>query len=273
MKLIKGKTFNLSFLDKSSNRKYTAFLYKVLVGILFAYLLLTTFQLSMQNYTDHDDNPYIAAAKITSEEGLLPYKDYRFIHMPYYVFAYSLIFKFTPLITLGSRIISLLSFNTLLVLVFYTIQKSLPRKNQIFKFLIGASAVFFIIYNPIVRYSFARFTFDLPLLLSILAFLSLISILETERSFLKAFLSGLFLGIAIGFRLHFVLLAFPFVLSVLLFLNLSISLKLKLLFYFSVGAFVGLVPVFILFVIEPKGFIFDIYQYHFNTDFHVLNLP
>ena len=266
MKLIKWETFNLSILDKPSKSKFIVLLYKALVVILFAFLLLTTFAHSMQNTADHDDNPYIAAAKITAEEGLLPYKDYRFIHMPYFVFVYSLIFKFTSSITLVTRIISFLSFYIVLILVFYTIQKSLPGRNQIFKFLIGASAIFFIIHNPIVKYSFARFTYDIPLLLSILAFLSLTSILEAEKAFLKAFLSGLFIGIAIGFRLHFVLFAIPFALSVLLFLNLSISLRLKLVFYFMAGIFAGMIPVIVLFAIAPKEFIFDVFQFHFNID-------
>jgi hypothetical protein len=271
MNLIKLETFNLSILDKPAERKFIVLLYKALVVILFAYLLLTTFANSMQSTADHDDNPYIAAAKITAEEGLLPYKDYRFIHMPYYVFVYSLIFKFTSSITLVTRIISFLSFYSVLILVFYTLQKSLSGRNQIFKFLIGASAIFFIIHSPIVEYSFARFTYDIPILLSILGFLSLTSILEAEKPFLKAFLSGLFIGIAIGFRLHFILIAVPFALSVLLFLNLSITLRLKLVIYFSAGILAGLIPVIVLFAIAPKEFIFDVFQFHFNIDKQFLN--
>jgi len=266
MNSIKLETFNLSILDKPAERKFIVLLYKALVVILFAYLLLTTFANSMQSTADHDDNPYIAAAKITAEEGLLPYKDYRVIHMPYYVFVYSLIFKFTSTITPVTRIISFLSFYTVLILVFYSIQKSLSGRNQIFKFLIGASAIFFIIHSPIVKYAFARFTYDIPILLTMLAFLSLTSILEAKRSFLRAFLSGLLIGIAIGFRLHFVLFAIPFAFGVLLFLNLSISLRLKLVLYFSAGIFAGLIPVFVLFVMAPKGFIFDVFQFHFNID-------
>lgn len=266
MKLNIWETFNLRILDKPSKNKFIKLLYKALVVILFAYLLLTIFVNSMQSTADHDDNPYIAAAKITAEEGLLPYKDYRVIHMPYYVFVYSLIFKFTSTLTPLTKIISFLSFYTVLILVFYTIQKSLPGRNQIFKFLIGASAIFFIIHNPIVKYSFARFTYDIPLLLSMLAFLLLTSILNAKKSFLRAFLSGLFIGIAIGFRLHFVLFAIPFAIGVLLFLNLSFSFRLKLLLYFSAGIFAGLIPVIVLFAIAPKEFIFDVFQFHFDID-------
>lgn len=266
MSLIKWKTFDLSILDKPSRSKYIDFLYKALVVFLFAYLLLTTFAHSMQNTADHDDNPYIAAAKITAEEGLLPYKDYRFIHMPYFVFVYSLVFKFTSSITLITRIISFLSFYTILILLFHTVQRSLHGRNQIFKFLIGASAIFFIIHNPIVKYAFARFTFDIPLLLSVIAFLLLTSIPERKKSFLKAFLGGLLLGIAIGFRFHFVLFAVPFALGVLLFPNIPISLRLKLLFYISAGIFTGLIPVLVLFAIAPREFIFDVFQFHFHFD-------
>jgi len=266
MKFIKWETFNLKILDKPSKGKSIVLLYKALVVILFGYVLLTTFDLSMQNAADHDDNPYIAAANLTQKDGLLPYKDYRFIHMPYFVFIYALIFRFTSSITLVIRIISFLSFNALLILVYSTIQKSLPGRNHIFKFLIGASAILFIICNPIVKYSYARFTFDIPLLLTILAFLLLTYIQESEKSFQKALLSGLLLGIAIGFRLHFVLFAIPFALSVLLFLNLSISYRLKLVFWFSAGIFAGLIPAIVLFATAPKEFIFDVFHFHFKID-------
>ncbi|MEA3435708.1 MAG: hypothetical protein U9R43_04535 [Thermodesulfobacteriota bacterium] len=251
--------------------KSVKWLYKALVVILFAYVLLTTFTLSMQNAADHDDNPYIAAAKVTAEEGLIPYKDYRFIHMPYYVFVYALIFKFTSSVTLIMRIISFLAFSTILILIFHSIQKTMTGRNQIFKFLIGASTIFFIIYSPIVNYAFARFTYDIPLLLSILAFLLLTSIVAGKKSFLKAFLSGLFIGIAIGFRLHFILFAIPFALGVLLFLNLSLSLRLKLVICFSAGIFAGLIPVIVLVLIAPREFIFDVFEFHFSIDKQFLN--
>ena len=259
-------SFNLSILDRSSKNKFIRYLYIALLVILFAYVLLTTFTLSMQNAADHDDNPYIAAAKVTAEEGCIPYKDYRLIHMPYYVFVYALIFKFTSSVTLVMRIISFLAFSTLLILIFHSIQKSMSGRNQIFKFLTGASAILFILYSPEVNYAFARFTYDIPLLLSIFAFLILTSMVKGEKLFRKAFLSGLFMGIAIGFRLHFVLFAIPFGLAVLLFLKLSFSDRLKLLIWFSAGVFAGLIPVFVLFLIAPREIIFDVFQFHFSID-------
>jgi hypothetical protein len=266
MNLFSGVTFSLNILDKPAEKKLFVCLYRILVVILFAYVLLTTFTYSMQNAADHDDNPYIAAAKMTAEEGLLPYRDYRFIHMPYYVFVYSLIFKFTISLTLVSRIISLLSFFTVLIMVFQTLQKSLAGRNQIFKFLIGASAVLFIIHNPIVKFAFARFTFDIPLLFSILAFLLLTSITVTKKPFTKAFIGGLLLGMAIGFRFQFVLFAIPFALGVLLIPDLPKPLRLKLLLYISTGIFSGLIPVLVLFLVAPREFIFDVFQFHFQFD-------
>ncbi len=260
------KIFDPALLDKPAESKLIKVLYKILVVILFAYIFQAAFIRSMNNYTDHDDNPYNAGAKITHEEGLLPYKDYRFIHMPYYVFAYSLILEFTPSLTFSARIISLASFFSVLVLIFYSIQASLSGKNQIVKFIAGASALIFLMYNPFVQYSFARFTYDFPLLLSVLSFLTLILTEKSQESFLTASISGLLLGIAIGFRLHFIFFTVPFAISLLLFLKKPIRTKLKLFIYFSLGVFAGLIPVFILFLMAPKEFIFDIFQFHFNID-------
>lgn len=271
MKSVKRQSFSLSILDRPSKNNFIQLSYKALVVLLFAYVLLSTFSLSMQNAADHDDNPYIAAANVTAEECLIPYRDYRFIHMPYYVFVYALIFKFTSSVTLVMRIISFLAFYAILILVFRSIQKSLVGRNQIFKFLIGASMILFIICSPIVNYAFARFTYDIPLLLSILAFLLLTSMVEGKKLFLKAFLSGLLTGIAIGFRLHFVLFAIPYALGVVLFLNHPASLRLKLLIFFSGGIFAGLVPVLVLFLMAPGEFIFDVFQFHFSIDKQFLN--
>lgn len=260
------KIFDFSFLDKPSKSKFIIVLYKILVIILFAYIFQAAFVRAMNNYTDHDDNPYNAGAKITSEEGLLPYKDYRFIHMPYYVFAYALILELTPSLTFTARIISFASFLSILVLIFYSIQVSLSRKNQIFRFIVGASALIFLLYNPFVQYSYARFTYDFPLFLTILSFFMLISAENSEKSIFKIIISGLLLGIAIGFRLHFIFFTVPFALSLILFLKKPISVRLKLFTYFSLGVFTALIPVFILFMIAPKEFIFDIFQFHFNID-------
>ena len=112
------KTFNFGFLDKPAESKTIKILYKVLIVILFAFLFQAAFVRSMTNYTDHDDNPYNAGAKITHDEGLLPYKDYRFIHMPYYVFTYALILELTPSLTFSARIISLASFFSMLCINF-----------------------------------------------------------------------------------------------------------------------------------------------------------
>ncbi|WP_163322283.1 hypothetical protein [Draconibacterium mangrovi] len=260
------KIFDLGFLDSPSESRFVATLYKILIVVLFAFILQAAFLRNMQNYTDHDDNPYNAGAKVTAEEGLLPYKDYRLIHMPYYVFTYALILEFTPSLTLSARIISLASFFTMLVLIFYSIQNSLYHKNQIFRFVIGASALLFIMYNPFVQYAFARFTYDFPLLLSMLSFLVLSSTDRSRRLPLKAAISGLLLGVAVGFRMHFIFFIIPFALSILLFQKESTTVKFKQFLYFSLGVFAGLIPVFILISIAPKGFLFDIYQFHFKID-------
>lgn len=263
------KTFDLGFLDKPSEGKVIPVLYKFLVIILFAYIFQAAFVRSMYNYTDHDDNPYIAGAKITHEEGLLPYKDYRLIHMPYYVFAYSAILKLTPSLTFTARIISLASFLSVLALIFFSLQRSLAGKNQIFRFIVGASALIFLMYNPFVQYAFGRFTYDFPLLLTTLSFLTLISIEQGKKAVLKAALSGLLLGVAIGFRMHFIMFSVPFAFSILLFLKQPKLTKWKLFMYFSIGGFLGLIPVFILFLNAPGEFLFDIYQFHFKIDMKV----
>lgn len=260
------KNLDIGFLDSPSESKFVTVLYKILIVVLFAFILQAAFIRNMQNYTDHDDNPYNAGAKVTADEGLFPYKDYRLIHMPYYVFTYALILELTPSLTLCARIISLASFFTMLVLIFFSIQNSLPHKNQIFRFIVGASALLFILYNPFVEYAFARFTYDFPLLLSLLSFLVLTSMVKSTKLPVKAAISGLLLGIAIGFRMHFIFFTVPFALSLLLFQKQIKSLKLKQLGYFSLGVFTGLIPVFILFTSAPKGFLFDIYQFHFNID-------
>ncbi|MCF8358284.1 MAG: hypothetical protein K9H26_05970 [Prolixibacteraceae bacterium] len=260
------RVVEIRFLDTPSAKGFVPILYKILVVVLFAYLFQSAFVRCMYSYTDHDDNPYIAGAKITAEDGLLPYKDYRCIHMPYYVFTYSLILKATTSLTFTAKIISLASFFLMLVLIFYSIQNALAMKNQIFRFMIGASALIFIINNPFTQYALARFTYDLPLLLTISSFLILISLENKKHFFFRAAISGLLLGIAIGFRLHFIMFTVPFALSLLLFLKYSKSEKLKLFICFSCAVFAGLIPVFILFAIAPQEFMFDMHDFHFNID-------
>src|SRR5436305_1464747 len=52
-----------------------------------------TLTLALNNSPSHDEYQHIAAGVLFAREGLLPYRDFAYFHLPYLVYAYGLLFK------------------------------------------------------------------------------------------------------------------------------------------------------------------------------------
>src|SRR5207248_10562117 len=62
----------------------------VLGGIALVLALVLT--LGMTKRLDHDEHQFISSAVLLARDGLLPYRDYPYFHMPYLIAVYAALF-------------------------------------------------------------------------------------------------------------------------------------------------------------------------------------
>ena len=60
----------------------------------------------MTTTLNHDEYQFVAGGELLAERGLLPYRDYPFLHMPYMVFANALVFRLTEVDFLAARLLT-----------------------------------------------------------------------------------------------------------------------------------------------------------------------
>ncbi|MGK7394470.1 MAG: hypothetical protein ACNS62_07845 [Candidatus Cyclobacteriaceae bacterium M3_2C_046] len=222
----------------------------------------------METKIDHDEHQYIAAAKITSTDGLIPYKDYRFFHMPYSIFINAFIFQFTDHLLIGARTLNAVSFFLILVILFFTTFRAFDQQPIIFRLLAASAAVLLLSFNPVVKHAMGKsWTFDLPLMLTLGSFLLIVKTESLKRYPLYSFISGLLIAVAFGIRLQFAFLGVPIFLFLLIMsYKGKFQFNFKPIIHFIIGAVLGLTPLIILISISPDKFLFDIYMYHAVLD-------
>ncbi|MBN2547552.1 MAG: glycosyltransferase family 39 protein [Anaerolineales bacterium] len=240
-----------------------------IIALLFLFTAAVTFSRAMLRELNHDENYFIASGKLLADQGLLPYRDFPYSHLPNLVFVYALIFKITDRLLLGARIFSVICANLMLLSLFGLIyrlfgqeQNRLPQPARL---LLAACGVLFLAANPLFAYtSGLAWSHDLPVLLLMLAFLACTHGVEQNHPRRWIFASGFLAALAVGARLTFVFALIPFYIS---FAWAPINTESRqsasgfrrwwaLALPFSAGVVIGMLPAIILFAIAPDKFFF-----------------
>lgn len=221
---------------------------------LFLFLLAA----AMQKGLDHDENMYVAGGALLAK-GWISYRDFPYLQMPGLALAYAPLFTLASDLLFWARALSVVA-STLTVGLLLYVAFDLFRGYVYFtRSLIGMGAALFLIANPVFIYaSGLAWNHDLPVFLSVLAFVLLMKGARMERPGWWLFFSGLALGFAICVRLSFAPAVVPFIVAV-------VVVKRGCLLPFTIGLTVGLLPALLLFLLSPVRFIFG------NLDYHRLN--
>src|SRR5512139_2300609 len=70
----------------------------LIFSLLFSRVMITTL--------NHDEYQFVAGGELLAERGLLPYRDYPFLHMPYMLMANALVFRLTEYDFLAARLLT-----------------------------------------------------------------------------------------------------------------------------------------------------------------------
>ncbi len=251
-------------------RRRTAWLLGGAALLLFAGVVLLLWGLNMRRGLNHDEHQFVASAALIAREGLLPYRDFAYFHVPTLSLIYAFLFQFTPYLLLAARSFSVVCSGLLLALLLLVAFAWLPNFSPGQRLLSGFVAVALLIAAPSFIHASGRaWNHDLPVLLTAAA--ACLQGWWLAKSRLPApfispsprwlVIAGLLLGLAAGVRSSFALVALPFALSLLL-VNSWRRRRFRLaLLWLGLGGLIGAAPTLYFFVLAPDRFLFGNFTY------------
>jgi hypothetical protein len=178
-------------------------------AIIFVVLLSR----SMNRSFNHDEHQFVTPAVLLCREGLLPYRDYPYFHMPNQVYLYAALTWWTPYKLLVARIIQVSCGTAIAVLLCWTGWRLLDRMEPVARGLTAVALTLLLLSSRFFAHANGlAWNHDTSTLCALGAlFLHLAGL--RRRNALYLIWSGLLLGGAIGIRLTFALAMLPFFLS------------------------------------------------------------
>ncbi len=219
-----------------------------LIGIT-VFLLL--FIKSMFHPLDHDENLYIGGAYLLSK-GYIPYIDFPYNHFPNQMIIFAPFIRVFKYKLLAARTINVLFAWAILLTIYYWTKREWKTDNwtEIFALTI----VIILLLNPIFIYtSGLSWNHDLSTLTCILGIVTLILGIEKQKTIL-IFWSGFFISFAICTRISFAPILIAARWAIEKYSNKKIKKETIKNFYY--GLLIAALPTIILFLINPKLFIF-----------------
>jgi len=243
---------------------------KFLAALFLTAVFLLLLNLAMQKPLDHDEHQFVASGALMARDGLMMYRDYPYFHLPYLTYIYAAVFIIFDKLLFSARMISMLSAFATITLVFCVSWRLFREKTEWERLLLAAGTVTLMISSPVfVHTSGYAWNHDLPMLLTLGAFLLHSQGIKRENGWAFAVVSGILLGGAVGVRLTFAPLFAPFFLLPILYRKLLMKKQLyQLLIGFSAGFFLALLPAIYWLLNTPEAFWLGNFKYpELNTLF------
>lgn len=229
---------------------------------------------------NHDEHQFLASAHLVADEGLHPYRDFAYFHMPLLVYGYAFFFEISENPFLLARLSTGLASFAIAALLFYELFRRLKTKNTVMQAVFTAAGILLLYLNaPIVAkasaFAWNHSTSTLTALGAVLIWLALIrrereGTPGTASSLVWIGLSGLLLGGAIGIRLSWAPLIFPLLWACWFFGPRSSSFKDRFwrVAAFGVGGVVANLPGLFFLFTETNDFLFGNLGYaELNTEY------
>jgi len=242
----------------------------LLIAALFLGSFLLIWGRAMQKEYNRDENQFIASGELLAEQGLLPYRDYPYFHMPNLVFVYAFIDELSEYSLLSARSFSVVCAILTVAFIFLIAYNLFRNQSSFIRFTISGGAVILLLANPIFAYtSGSAWNHDLPVLLVLIAFWVYVQGVKKEQPAIWIFTCGLLVGLATGTRLSFLLAGIPFLVTLLYSPQTTFKqVRIKIILAFCLGMMIGLLPSLVLFAAAPQKFIFGNFIYaELNTSF------
>lgn len=227
----------------------------VVAAILLGLLLVLVIGYAIGKPLDHDEHQFVASGALLAREGLLPYVDYPYFHLPNLVFLYALVFLVSPYLLFSARMVSVLaSVGTAAVLLGFAFWR-LRSQGWHWQLAVGLAALLMLVFNPLYRSTTGlAWNHDVPTFLFLLGLGLGVTLGKMRRSRWWLVLAGVCFGLAAGSRATYVL-PIPFVVAFLVANEEREGWRQRCMLIL-VGTGVGLLPSLLLLVMAPRAFIF-----------------
>ncbi len=231
---------------------------RVATAVFFIFIFVILASRDANKKLDHDEHQFIASGKVLSQSAALPYMSYPYFHAPNLILIYALLFRTTSYALLAARLFSATCATLTLGLIFLIAFHLFSGWSYLRRFLMAAGIVLLIVANPIFAYTSGfSWNHDLPVLLTLAAFLVHCQVFRANRAGWWMIVSGGLFGSAVGTRLSFAPAFLPFLVAIPFFLGAAAAtMKLRLSAMFIAGAAISMVPLAIMFGLAPRQFIF-----------------
>jgi hypothetical protein len=239
-------------------------------ALFLIFVLLLVFTLAMTKRLDHDEHQFVASAALLARQGLLPYRDYPYFHVPYLVYVYAAAFRCSDHLLLWARIISAVCGFGVLCAIFFAARNRMRVQGEAAAFWIAVFATGALIGNPVFIFTTGRaWNHDVPTLLALLAFFAVVRGVVRDRIG-HTVIAGLLMGLATGTRLTFLLPAIALAAGPALGSGLRIRRRVFHLGGYLLGAVAALAPLGVIALKAPLPFYFDNLSYPtLNTAFRL----
>lgn len=243
------------------------------VGVLVVLLLgVLIFALNMRRGLNHDEHQFVAGGALMTQ-GLLPYFDFAWFHVPGLAWLYTVLFGIFDHLLLTARIVSIVASTGTLALLMGVALWRLDNIRPWSRLGIASLVLLLLIATP--AYSFASgraWNHDVALFLALSSFVLLAGALEhtvLEKSgAVRVICAGLLLGLSASTRLTMAPLALPFVLAPLCW-GLGWTRTLRTALWFALGMTLGLATIWFSLVVAPNAFFFGNLRYAaLNTEWY-----
>lgn len=215
-----------------------------------------TLSLGLGNSLSHDEHQHIAAGVLFAREGLLPYRDFLYFHLPYLVYVYGFLFQVTDQYLLAARLFSAACAALTCGVVCGVAWKIFSARPAGQRVGITLGAFLLLVSSPLFYNSVGHAWNQEPsVLLAVLALLAIADAVVRERPNGRLLLSGALLGVAIGLRVTMA----PLVLPLAIFAAFSATgwpARFRRVLVFGLGIALALIPAAWSFLTAPEAFVF-----------------
>ena len=255
-------------------------LFKLCIQVLFFLLVFALFvSRGASSGFSHDENQFIAAGQLLARHGLLPYVDYPFTHMPYGVAFYALSAAVSNYDFLAGRILNAIAWALSALFIVLTIRVLAPRNSDgvlsepsFSELLTEFVLVLVFLYHPIMRHiDGPALNHSLATLLCLVAvFFSARALQHASVMRVPAFMSGVFVSLAVFVRLNFAAPALTLLLAWIVFAWAQKGHHpFRLLLRFVAGGFLAVLPGLVLAALSPAHFYYGNFAYiRLNTVYY-----
>jgi hypothetical protein len=249
-----------------------------IVALVLVLLLVLVWGLNMRRGLNHDEHQFVASGALIAREGLLPYRDFPYFHVPTLSFLYALLFQATDYLLFTARSFSILCSWLTLVLIFIAALAWLRQLSGWWRVGIGAATAVLLMTTPSFLHASGRaWNHDFPILLTLLAAVGQVGWLKrtqgpTEplwRLLWWPLAAGVLVGLAASARLTFAVAGAAFVLSIFLVLPWRTRQAWFAVGLFCAGGILGALPALYMLGVAPAQFIFGNLGYaELNTAYY-----